>query len=165
MRIPPRRHAERGRTRNRTGFALVTALALLAFAAALLAGSFASATALARAQRSARASMAAEALARRAAAEVLATWATNNANLPVRGFQDREAEVSESFGRAEVRTRIQRISAVLYAVTADVRVGEGPSPIAHRRSRLILERTPATDSTRMSGPLHPIARWSYSGTY
>ena len=165
MRMPSRRWAAWKRAQSRPGFALVTALALLSLAAGLLAGSFAAATALARAQRSARASLAAEALARRAAAEVLASWATSAGDLPVRGYQDREIEMSETVARAQVRTRIQRLSALLYAVTADVRVGEGASSIAHRRSRLILERTPATDSTRVSGPLHPIARWSYSGTY
>jgi hypothetical protein len=158
-------HAALGRGRTRPGIALVAALALLTFAAALLAGSFASANALARAQRSARASIEAEALARRAAAEVLVAWSASNDDLPIRGSRDREAEVSPSFGRTVVRTRLQRISASLYAVTADVRVGEGPSPIAHRRSRLILERPPVTDSARTSGPPHPIARWSYSGTY
>ncbi len=165
MSVRRRCRAGRGRGRNRRGVALVTALALLAFAAALLAGSFASATALAHAQRSARASMAADALARRAAADVLASWSANGGDLPVRGYQEREAEVSESFGRATTRTRIQRLSASLYAVTADVRVGDGLSPIAHRRSRLILERSPSSDSTGVAGPLHPIARWSYSGTY
>jgi type II secretory pathway pseudopilin PulG len=150
---------------GRRGVALVTALALLAFAAALLAGSFASATALAQAQRSARASAEAEALGRRAVAEVLAAWPANNDFLPVRGYQEREAEVSPSFGRTVVRTRIHRISASLYSITADVRMGSGPSPIAHRRSRLILERRARADSGAVSGPPHPIARWSFSGSY
>ena len=159
------RSRTRGAGRNRPGVALVTALALLAFAAALLAGSFASSAALAHAQQSARASLEAEALARRAAAEVLASWSATYDSLPVRGYREPEAEMSPSFGRTVVRTRIQRISASLYAVTADARVGNGSSPIAHRRARLILERPPVTDSAAVSGPPHPIARWSYSGIY
>jgi hypothetical protein len=165
VRIRRRRRVARGQARHRRGVALVTALALLAFAAALLAGTFASATALAHAQRSARASIVADGLTRRAAAEVLASWSANQGDLPVSGYQEREAESGESFGRVITRTRIQRISASLYAVTAAVRVGDGSTPIAHRRSRLILERSPSSDSTGVVGPLHPIARWSYSGTY
>jgi type II secretory pathway pseudopilin PulG len=145
--------------------ALVTALALLALAAALLAGSFASATALAQAQRTARATMEAEALARRAAAEVLSSWPVGTDALPVHAYQDHEAEVSPSLGRTVVRTRIRRITTSLYAITADVRVGDGSSPIAHRRSRLIVERPMETDSARAFGPPHPIARWSYAWSY
>jgi hypothetical protein len=134
-------------------------------AAALLAGSFASATALAQAQRSARASVDAEALARRAVVEVFASWSSATDSLLLRAVRDGEAEVSPSFGRTVVRTRIQRISASLYVITADVRVGDGHSPIAHRRARLVLERPAKADSERVSGPLHPIARWSFSGSY
>jgi type II secretory pathway pseudopilin PulG len=164
MSMRPPDSAARAPGRDRPGVALVTALALLAFAAALLAGSFASATALAQAQRSARASVEAEALARRAVAEMLASWPATNDNLPVRAYQDREAQVSPSFGRTVVRTRIQRISEAVYVVTADVRVGDGSSPIAHRRSRLILERTAKLDSGGVAGPPYPIARWSFSGS-
>ena len=161
----PRNPAASRHRRERRGVALITALALLAFAAALLAGSFASAAALTQAQRSARASAEAEALSRRAVAEVLAAWPANNDFLPVRGYQEREAEVSPSSGRTVIRTRIHRISASLYAVTADVRLGNGPTPIAHRRSRLILERPARADSGEVSGPPHPIARWSFSGSF
>jgi type II secretory pathway pseudopilin PulG len=151
--------------RDRPGVALVTALAILAFAAALLAGSFASATALAQAQRSARASVEAEALARRAAAEGFASWSATSESLPVHAYQDRETETSLSFGRTVVRTRIQRISMSLYVITSDVLVGDGASPIAHRRARLLLERPMKVDSGDVSGPLHPIARWSFSGSF
>jgi hypothetical protein len=143
---------------------MVTALALLAFAAALLAGSFASARALARAQQSAVASIQAEALARRATAEVLASWPADNGSLPVHGFQERSVEMNPPFAGALVRTRIQRISASLYAITADVRFGDGSSSIAHRRSRLILERPAQSDSGGVSGTAHPIARWTFSGS-
>jgi hypothetical protein len=139
-------------------------LALLAFAAALLAGTFASAMALAQAQRSARASAEAEALARRATAQVLASWPASNDVLPVHAYQDQEDE-RPSFGRTAVRTRIQRISASVYVVTADIRVGDGPFPIAHRRARLVLERPASADSGGLSGPPQPIARWGFSTSY
>lgn len=149
--------------RDRPGVALVAVLALLALAAALLAGSFASAVSLARAARSASASVHATTLARRTAAEALAAWQDASDSLAVGAFQDREPAVSQSFGRTVVRTRVQRISPRLYTVTVDVRVGAGLVPLAHRRSRLDLERSATSDSTGPLNPPHPIARWSYGG--
>jgi hypothetical protein len=153
-------------SRSRSGVALVSALALLTLAAALLAGSFASATALAQAERSERASVQAEALARRAAAEVLTVWEAGSDGLSVGAHQDTRTESSEPFGRTVVSTRMHRVSASLYAITADVRVGGGGwsgAPIAHRRCRLVAERVVNGGGAGVVGPLLPIARWSFAG--
>jgi hypothetical protein len=163
MHLPGTRPA--GRRRRRRGVALVAALALLTFAAALLAGSFASSTSLVHAERSARAAVYAEILARRVAAEVLATWVDGGDSIAVHGHDDREPMVRSSFGRTVARTRIQRISASLYAITVDVRVGTGAVPVAHRRVRLVVERSPPSDSAGPPGAPRPIARWSFAGIY
>lgn len=151
--------------RRRRGVALVTALALLTFAAALLAGSFASSASLVHAERSARAAAYAETMARRAAAEGLTAWVDDGDSLAVHASSDREPSVSSSFGRTVARVRIHRISASLYTITVDVRVGAGAIPIAHRRARLVVERSPPSDSAGAPGPLRPIARWSFAGIY
>jgi hypothetical protein len=163
--VTTRRHRRGPRARRpcRRGVALVTALALLTFAAALLAGAFASSTSLVVAERSARASVYAETAARRIAAEVLAGWVDDEDTLAVHAYQDREPRVSSPFGPMLARTRIQRISAALYTITVDVRVGAGAIPIAHRRARLVLERRPPADSTGPGGALHPIGQWSFAG--
>jgi hypothetical protein len=140
-------------------------LALLTFAAALLAGSFASSTSLVHAERSARAAVYAETLARRAAAEVLAAWVDDGDSIAVRAYSDREPWVRSSFGRTVARTRIQRISASLYTITVDVRVGAGAVPVAHRRARLVVERSPPPDSAGPPGAPRPITRWSFAGIY
>jgi hypothetical protein len=155
--------ATRRTGRARPGVALVSALALLALAAGLLAGSFASAVSFARAARSAHASVHAEALARRAAAEALTAWQDTSDSLAVHAFHDRDSTMSRAFGRTVVRTRVQRISARLYAVTVDVRVGEGAVPLAHRRSRLVVEWSTTSDSTGARGAPRRIARWSFAG--
>jgi hypothetical protein len=163
MRLPGLEPA--ARRRRRRGVALVSALALLTLAAALLAGSFASSTSLVRAERSARAAVYAETLARHAAAEVFAAWVDDGDPIAVHAYSDREGQVSASFGRTVVRARIHRISASLYTITVDVRVGAGAVPIAHRRARLVVERSPPSDSVGAPGALRPIAQWSFAGIY
>jgi hypothetical protein len=157
--------ATRRTGRRRPGVALVSALALLALAAALLAGSVASAISFARAARSVHASAHAETLARRAAAEALAAWQDASDSLAVYVFRDRDSTMSQAFGRTVMRTRVQRISARLYAVTVDVRVGEGAVPLAHRRSRLVVERSTTSDSAGARGAPRPITRWSFGGIH
>jgi type II secretory pathway pseudopilin PulG len=157
--------ATRRTGRRRPGVALVAALALLALAAALLAGSFASAVSFDRATRSAHASVHAEALARRAAAEALTTWQDASDSLAVHAFHDGDSTTSQAFGRTAIRTRVQRISARLYAITTDVRVGEGAVSLAHRRYRLVVERSTTSDSAGARGAPRPIARWAFAGIY
>jgi type II secretory pathway component PulK len=152
-------------SQRRPGVALVVALALLALAAALLASSFASAVSLARAARSTRATVYAETIARRAAAEAFAAWQIAGDSLAIHAYEDREPTVSQSFGHAVVRTRLQRISARLYAVIADVRIGDSAALLAHRRCRLVVERSAKPDGAGTPGTPRPIAYWSFADIY
>jgi hypothetical protein len=151
--------------RERKGVALVAALALLALAAALLTGAFTSATAMARTARSARATIRAEATARRAAAELVSSWDGEVDALPIGAHLERGLSMDEEDFRMTVRARVQRLAARLFVVIVDVRVGEGAIPLAHRRLRLVVERRVTTDTLDSPQPPRPIARWSFSDLY
>src|SRR5207245_2412392 len=71
--------------RKRRGIALLTTLAILSLAAALLAGGFVSATATTRATRSTRAGIVAEQTARRALGESIIAWSRVEDTLPIGG--------------------------------------------------------------------------------
>jgi hypothetical protein len=155
----------RWRGNERKGVALVAALALLALAAALLTGAFTSATAMARTARSARATVRAEATARRAAAELVSTWDGEADALAIGAHLERGLFMDEEEFRMTVRARVQRLAARLFVIIVDVRVGEGVTPLAHRRLRLVVERHATTDTLDSPRPPRPIARWSFSDLY
>ncbi|MEO6526288.1 MAG: hypothetical protein ABIP93_06660 [Gemmatimonadaceae bacterium] len=150
----------------RSGVALLTTLALLALAAALLAGAFAAATASARAARSARASLVAAAAARRALASTLTTWSGAEDRLAVGDMFERAGrEPTElPLDAAETRVRVLRLSATLFVVAADVAVPATATPLARRRMRLLVQRSPVMDSSIMQAP-RAIARWPLGELY
>jgi hypothetical protein len=145
----------------RRGVALVTILALLALAAALLAGGFASATASARAARSARAGLVASAASRRALGRALLAWSAVEERLPVGAMLERAAPEPTAAPRdsAGTRVRIQRLSAGLFVIAADVTVPAVGAPLARRRARLLVRKWPSADSTLIQPP-RAIPRWS-----
>jgi type II secretory pathway component PulK len=151
--------------RERRGVALVVALLLLALAAAFLAGAFTSATAMASTARSARATIRAEAAARRAAAELVSAWDSEANTLPVGAHLERALSIDAEEFRMTARARIQRLATRLFVVIVDVRVGEGAPPLAHRRLRLVVERPVSSDTLDSAQPPRPIARWSFGDLY
>ena len=166
--IPPtRRWREPSRhdsavMRSRAGVALVTILALLALSAALLAGGFASATASARAARSSRAALVASAATRRALGAALQGWSGADDSLPVGATRERDGAEPSELPRdaADTRVRVQRLSATLFVIAADVVVPARGAPLARRRMRLLVRRSAAPDSTVVPPP-RAIARWSF----
>ena len=160
---------------QRRGFALVTALALLALSAALLVGAVTIATALARSARTERASLAADASARHALATVLATWGDGDALAVGQGLE-RELTVAETGGDPRSptagRLRIQRLTTGLFAIAVDVRAG-APTP-ARLRLRLLVARPRVADTVSRDslaatptarGVPAPILRWSAADLY
>jgi hypothetical protein len=147
--------------RSRAGVALVTILALLALSAALLAGGFASATASARAARSSRAALVASAATRRALGAALQGWSGAENALSVGAMIERDASEPTEVPRdaADTRVRIQRLSATLFVIAADVVVPARGTPLARRRMRLLVRRAAGADSTVVPPP-RAIARWS-----
>jgi hypothetical protein len=159
--IPHADVALRAQRRRRRGVALVTILALLALSSALLAGGFASATASARAARSSRAALVASAASRRALGRVLQGWSSAEDALPVGAMIERDASEPSEVLRdaADTRVRIQRLSATLFVVAADVLVPSRVTPLARRRMRLIVRRSATADTTFVRPP-GAIIRWS-----
>jgi hypothetical protein len=157
------RATPRGRRR---GIALLTTLALLALAGALLAGGFVSATASARATRSSRAGIVAEQTARRALGKTVIAWSRADDSLPIGGVIVRAMPESAAvrLDSADTRVRVQRISADLFVIATDVTVpASGPS-LARRRARLLVERRISIDTTQILPP-HILSRWPVAGLY
>jgi hypothetical protein len=152
--------------RKRRGIALVSALAMLALAAALLAGSFVAATATMRATRGVRAGVVAETVGRRALARGIAGWRATDDSLAVgassvRTYAESAAVALDS---ASVRLGVQRIALTRFVVSADVVVPATGPPLARRRMWILLERPPSPDSTVVLAP-RPIARWAVAELY
>ena len=78
MRLAARSTAMRLSVKARRGVVLVAVIALLALGTALVAGAFAAARGSARSTRSARASIVADAAARRALARTLSSWSATH---------------------------------------------------------------------------------------
>ncbi len=149
----------------RPGIALVSALALLTLAAALLAAACLSARALERHARSTSASAQADALARRFLAELVAAWDGPEDALAVGASSDRALTTRDATPLVTARARVTRLGARLYAIVVDVRVGTGPSQLANRRYRLLLERFAPSDSVPLHAPIQAIYRWSLADIY
>ena len=185
MPIATRRATARGRTARRTtrcsarngcttrcgmvsrrGVVLVAVLGLLALGAALIAGAFAAARDSARATRSTRAAIVADATARRALARTLSSWSARDDSLGVGGVSVRAFTESAAVAldSADVRVRVHRLSASLYVVAAEASVPAALTPLARRRVRVLLERAPTID-TAIVQPLRPITRWASADLY
>jgi type II secretory pathway pseudopilin PulG len=153
--------------RSRDGMALVTTLAMLALAAALLAGAFAQASASSRAARSARAGLVASALARRALGRAIAQWSAVEDSLVIGGIVQRSLPESAAvlLDSADTRLRVQRLSATLYVIAADVSVPGSLAPLARRRIRVLVEYRAPFDSTLLFQLPRPLARWALGDLY
>jgi hypothetical protein len=150
----------------RRGIALVTVLGMLALAAALIAGAFATATAARRASRSTRASILARESARRALGRAVAGWRRVDDSLPIGAFVLRTSPESTAIAldSADVRLRIQRLSLTSFVISADVVVPASGPALARRRMRVLLERPPSPDSTTLLAP-RPLGRWPIADLY
>src|SRR5689334_13801427 len=100
------------RRRARRGIALVTVLGMLALAAALIAGEFATAMAASRATRTARAAVVAREGARRALGRAVAGWRAVDDSLPIGTFTLRTSPETSvvRLDSANTRLRVQRLS-------------------------------------------------------
>jgi len=150
----------------RRGVVLVAVIALLALGAALIAGAFAAARGAARATRSARAAVVAHAAARRGLVRTLSSWSATDDSLGIgafttRAFTDSAAVAADS---ADIRARVQRLSASRFIVSTEASVPSARAPIARRRMRVLLERAPTIDTTVVQPP-RPITRWASADLY
>jgi type II secretory pathway pseudopilin PulG len=152
--------------RPRRGVALVTVLGMLALAAALVAGAFATATAASRATRSMRAALVARESARRALGRAVAGWQPMDDSLPIGAFTLRTSPESAAvtLDSADTRLRVQRLSLARYVIAVDVVVPAVGPTLARRRMRVLLERPPSPDSTVVLAP-RPNARWAVAELY
>jgi hypothetical protein len=154
------------RRRARRGIALVTMLGMLALAAALIAGAFATAMAASRATRTARAAIVAREGARRALGRAVAGWQGMDDSLPIGAFTLRTSPESTAtaLDSGNARLRIQRLSLTHFVISADVVVPAVGPTLARRRMRVLLERPPSPDSTTLLAP-RPIMRWPVADLY
>jgi hypothetical protein len=152
----------------RHGTAVVAALALVLLAAALLASAATVARAGADASQRARAGLAADAAARRVLAHAIASVETSGRPLDVGQAVVRDATPAADDATAalplEARLRVHRLSADLYALTVDVRVGAA-AQAARRRVSLLVQRRAVASLGGASSPPVPIAQWSMTDLY
>jgi len=154
------------RSRARHGIALVSVLGMLALAAALIAGAFATATAASRASRTTRAAIVARESARRALGRAIAGWQAMDDSLPIGGFTLRTSPESTvvPLDSANTRLRVQRLSLTRFVISVDVVVPAVGPALARRRMRVLLERPPSPDSTTLLAP-RPLVRWPVAELY
>jgi hypothetical protein len=145
---------------------LVAVLALLALGGALIAGAIAAARSSARATRSMRAGIVAQAAARRAIARAILGWSAADESLAVGAFTIRTSSESAAVALdfADTRVRVQRLASSLFVVAVDASVPSARAPIARRRMRVLLEHTAPVDTTAARPP-RPIARWASGDLY
>ena len=153
---------------DRSGSAIIAALALLALGAALLAGTFAALRSATRSNQSHAAALVAQSEARIAIAHAASPWSTAFDSLPI-GVGVAMALPSRAGGIAglPVRTslRVDRLTADTYSIAAESEVGPLGSVFARRRMRQLLRRPAITDSSAAPPPPAPIARWSVADIY
>ena len=156
------------RPHQERGSALLVALALLALAAALLAGSAQAGRGLTRAAQSYRSSLTAEAEARVALAEFAASWSSAHDSLNIGGSAETTwgpRGVGSAGLVAVHRFRVIRISAVRYILGVESSVGPPGQSAARRRLSLIIDWRPVSDTLATRRILAPIPRWSLSDLY
>lgn len=151
----------------RSGIALLSALALLALSAALLAGSFAAARAMIRSARSTLAVARADTGARRALGELLSGWSPALDSLAVGGVMEAPLEAEPVDARPALirRARVWRVTDRSYVLSVQVRTFDWSTPTAERRMRLLLERPARVDSTAPLAAPVPVTRWSLADLY
>ena len=144
----------------------MTTLALLSLAGVLLAGAFVSASAGARATRSSRAGLVADASARRALATALVQWSSAEELLPVGGAitRVRHDSASAPLDSADTRVVVQRLSPSLHVIAADVTVPAAGVPLARRRMRMLVRRRMPVDTTVLQAP-YTLDRWAFGALY
>jgi hypothetical protein len=150
----------------RRGIALVSVLGMLALAAALIAGAFATATAASRATRTTRAAIVARESARRALGRAVAGWQATDDSLPIGAFVLRTSPESSgvALDSANTRIRVHRLSLTRFVIAVDVTVPAVGPTLARRRMRVLLERPPSPDSTTLLAP-RPLVRWPVAELY
>ncbi len=146
----------------------MTALALLALAAALLAGSFAAATAAQRSEQSHEAALLADADVRAAIAEFVSHWGAADDSLAI-GAERSVTLGPRTRGGGAVpiltQLRLRRLSSTRFILAADCQAGPSDVILARRRMRVILNRVKAVDSLApLSAPV-PLGRWTLSDLY
>ena len=152
----------------RRGGALVAALALLALAAALLAGSFAAATAAQRSAQTHEAVLLADAEVRAAIAEFVSQWSAVDDSLAV-GAERSVALGPRARGSGAVpmltQLRLRRLSPTRFILAADCQAGPSDVTLARRRMRVILNRVKSMDSLAPVIAPVPRGRWTLSDLY
>ena len=144
------------------------ALALLALAAALLAGSAQAGRGLARAAQSSRSSLTAETEAPMALAEFVASWSPGYDSLSIGGSAETTLgpRRAGSTGLVAVhRFRLIRISAVRFILGVESAVGPPGQRAARRRLSLIIDKRPVSDTSAGRREFAPISQWSLSGLF
>ena len=144
---------------ERRGVALVSALGVLALAAALLATAGMSSIAMTRASRTARTSLRVDTESRRALAGIIRRWGAAEEALGVGGTLEFVLpDVGDATGVAmSTRGQLHRLTARRFALSVEVQGGEVSAPLARRRATLLLERA-AGDSAGPPAPLSA-AEW------
>ena len=152
----------------RRGGALLVALALLALASAMLAGSAQAGRFASRSAQSHSAGITADAATRAAMAEFMVQWSASDDVLPI--GQGRVTIVGPrrvgAGGMVSVtQLRLLRLSSARFMLAAESAVGPEGAIASRRRLCLIIERVPSADTTGVPAPPVPIGRWSISDLY
>ena len=160
------RHTRARDRRERRGVVLVAVLALLTLGGALIAGAYAAARVSARATRTVRAEVVAQAAARRAIARVVGGWSAAEDALALGALSDRvlTETTTVALDAAESRLRLQRVAPSLFLVAVESSVPSARAPIAQRRMRVLLERPASLDTSTIPAP-RPISRWASADLY
>lgn len=145
--------------------ALVAVLALLALAAALVAGTFGAGRAMSRAAMTARAAARADAGARRALASVIVGWEESLDLLPPGASVARSLSIpNDQAPPLIVDAWVRRLGGGVFLVVADARVSARAVLLARRRYRLLVERPPRRDSVRRAPTPSMIVGWNLDET-
>ncbi len=150
------------RTREQGG-ALLVALALLALAAALLAGSAQAGRLAIRSAQLHDASITSDAESRTVLAEFVSDWSSRYDSLAV-GRSTALTVGPRRIGAgglvATSRVRLLRLAGLRFVVCVESSVGPEGAVRARRRLSLIIERGPVSDTSAAALPPAPIRRWS-----
>lgn len=144
--------------------ALLAAIVLLALSSALVVGTVSSARALRRAATTTRARARVETGVARAFGEVLQHWNGQLDSLAAGAgiAVPLDTEPLESGRSLERRARVAHVGNGLYALTVDLCAYDCAHPVAQRRARLWLQRSPAPGD---SSPPVLVTPWAFSDLY
>lgn len=144
------------------------ALALLALATALLAGSFSAATAAQRSAQSHEAVLLAGTEVRASIAEFVSHWGSGEDSLAIGAerFSVLGPRARESSAVPMVtQLRLRRLSLTRFIVVADCQAGPDDAVLARRRMRAILTRVKSADTLAPVVAPVPIGRWTLADLY